>query len=586
MGRRLIIISCLMLFLAGFLPSRGASRIGSDPQLDSLPIRRAVELTTDGQKRAMLEGDLAAADSLFRLSIAEDSTYSPAYFALSQLFSQRRESIDSIVKYTRRAYELDTLNGWYTEAYAQALAVSGNYPLARLLYRKSIDRKPQELSSYLMVAMLYRHTGENEAALSLLDSAEMRTGKNSYLSSLKREILISMGERDKAIAEVKELVESDPTALENRLMLADLYISTKQDSLARIQFEEAIAIDSTSVMVLDAAVKFYADQGAYPDFFRVTKLLIRSSEESLENKVLTFRRLTSDRSFYGRHFYSINEIVTQLYLQHSTNKSVVELYAEHLIAGGSLDKALELYKKHAQEDLPAQYDYYSTIIDIESYLQRSDSVEMYASRAIELFPDRHELRLSQANLYAYTKRYDTAIESYQAILSEGISDTLQSSIWGSIGDLYHQKSIEDGVSPRKARSFMRSAYKAYDQALKLNRANVLVLNNYAYFLSLERRDLERALDMSGRAIAIVEGSSTYLDTYAWILYELERYEEAKKIMRQVIALDTTQSAEIQFHYAEILAALGENFMAEIYYDKALKLGYDTTIIDEKKAKLK
>ena len=102
----------------------------------------------------------------------------------------------------------------------------------------------------------------------------------------------------------------------------------------------------------------------------------------------------------------------------------------------------------------------------------------------------------------------------------------------------------------------------------------MVLNNYAYFLSLEGRDLERALAMAGRAIVLEENNPTYLDTYAWVLYRLGRYDEAKKTMQQALSLDRSQSPDLQLHYGDILAALGEKFMAEVYCKKALEGGYD------------
>lgn len=102
----------------------------------------------------------------------------------------------------------------------------------------------------------------------------------------------------------------------------------------------------------------------------------------------------------------------------------------------------------------------------------------------------------------------------------------------------------------------------------------MVLNNYAYFLALAERDLERALAMAERAISLEQGNSTYLDTYAWILYRLGRYDEAKKAMQQALSLDRSESPTLQFHYGDILAARGEYFMAEIYWRKALEGGYE------------
>ncbi|MFR9533928.1 MAG: tetratricopeptide repeat protein [Rikenellaceae bacterium] len=583
MKQLFIIISLTMLFLAGFLPTKGASSVVEQP--DSLPIRPAVTLTTDGQKRIQIYQDWVGGDSLLRQAIAEDSTYGPAYYYLAQSLMTQQGSVDSVIKYAAKAYELDSMNKWYGQTYAQVLAVAGNYPKAKELYRAAIELEPQNLNAYLMLSIVNRQLSEPLEAIAVLDSAEVRVGKNPYLSSMKQELLIATNQIDRAVDEAASLVEMNPADLESRLALAELYVTTQQDSLAKVEYDEALRIDPSSSMVLSSLARFHAERGNFVSYFAAMKRIFADRAESLENKIATFNRVTADRAFYAKNLLSISELADQLYELYPTNKQVVELYTQHLIAAGKLDEALEVYKERA-EDRPAEFDYYTTIIDIESYKQRVDSVELYARRAIQLFPDRHEVRLSQANLYSYTQRFDKAIESYQQTLNMIPSDSLKGAVWGYIGDNYHQISLLENPGSSKAKKQMKKAYKAYDTSLKLYARNAMVLNNYAYFLSLEQRDLSTALDMAGRAIAIEENNPTYMDTYAWVLFELGRFEEAKKVMRQVIALDTTQSAEIQFHYAEILAVLGETFMAEVYYDKALSLGYDATIIEDRKAKLK
>ncbi len=573
-----------MLFLVGLLPSNGVSHASSQP--DSLPLKEAIRLTTDAQKRLQIYRDLKGGDSLLRLSMAADSLYGPAYYNMAQMLSSQRANTDSVIYYAQKAYMRDTTNKWYAELYAQSLAVGGQFKRSRDLYLAAIEREPQNATPYIMAAMLYRETEEPEKALSLLDSAEMRVGKSNYISSLKRDLLLATGQSERAIEEAKELILLEPQDIESRISLANLYITTKQDSLAQRELEAALEVDPTSLKLLDALTKYYADRGDMSGYFATMRLIFANPAESVDNKISTFKRITSDRNFYSKNLVGVNTLATQLYLLNPTNEDVIELYTDHLIASGNLDKALEVFKFHAENTTPPAYDYWTTVIDIESYLQRVDSVEMYAARAIEIFPDRHELRLSQARLYSYTKRYTQANKLYSEQLDKVQSDSLKGWIWGAIGDNYHQMSLEYKVGSSKSKSLMRKAYKAYDSSLKRYPANAMVLNNYAYFLSLERRDLGDALDMSGRAIALEPGNPTYLDTYAWVLYELGRYDEAKKIMRQVIALDTSESADIQFHYAEILAALGEDFMAGIYYDKALKLGFDEAVIENKKAKLK
>ncbi len=572
-----------MLFLVGFKPTRGASLATEQP--DSLPLRSGVELTTDAQKRAMIYRDFAGAKQLLLRSIAEDSTYSPAYYQLWQIYATVDNAVDSALYYAERAYLLDSLNDWYSDAYAQSLAISGDYTAARRLYSKAIERSPQDPTPYVMVAMLYRQSNMPYAAISIIDSAEMAVGKNSYLSSVKRDLLLSTGQYDKAISEAQSAAEMEPSSLESRLVLAELYASSRQDSLARVEYNAAMKIDSTSVVVLSSLSQFQLSIADYDGYLATLRKLFASDEQSIEAKIANFKHITSDMKFYSRYLLSIDMLAISLWRQYPDDKRILELYTQHLITSGRLDDALEVFKVESRR-LPADYDVFQSVIDIESYKQRIDSVELYTARAIELFPDRYELQLTRANVYAYTKQHKRAIDSYRAILDKMPSDTLRSQVMGFIGDNYHQLSLLEKAGSSRERRQMRLAYKSYDKALEYDGANVMVLNNYAYFLSLERRDLERALNMAGRVVALTDKNPTYMDTYAWILFELGRLDEAKKIMQQAIALDTTNSAELPFHYAEILAALGETFMAEIYYEKALKLGYDEHIIESKLNSLK
>mgnify|MGYP005976984525 CR=1 FL=1 len=55
----------------------------------------------------------------------------------------------------------------------------------------------------------------------------------------------------------------------------------------------------------------------------------------------------------------------------------------------------------------------------------------------------------------------------------------------------------------------------------------------------------------------------------------------RKIMQQAVALDAQESAALLVHYGDILKALGENFMAEIYWRKALEKGYDAGRIERR-----
>jgi tetratricopeptide (TPR) repeat protein len=243
-------------------------------------------------------------------------------------------------------------------------------------------------------------------------------------------------------------------------------------------------------------------------------------------------------------------------------------YAQHLILSGEAEEALRLCK-HLIDYKKPNIEEFTRVIEIENHLNRPDSVRRYTDLALALFPHNTNLLHLCGALALQRKEYDDAILLYNEASKHADNDTLRSSLWGSIGDVEHQ------------RNEMKRCYKAYDKALKLNADNAMVLNNYAYFLSLDERDLERALTMITRALALSQNNATYLDTMAWVLYKLGRYSEAKKYMQQALSLDRSQASEYALHYGDILYALGEEFMAKTYWRKALERGADKEEIERR-----
>ena len=110
---------------------------------------------------------------------------------------------------------------------------------------------------------------------------------------------------------------------------------------------------------------------------------------------------------------------------------------------------------------------------------------------------------------------------------------------------------------------------------------MIVLNNYAYFLSEEDRELEKALVMAEKVMKLEPGNATYIDTYGWVLYKLGRFDEAKKAIQQAIAIDIRKSSELLIQYGDILFALGDSYMASVYWKRALEAGHDEKVIERR-----
>ena len=455
-----------------------------------------------------------------------------------------------------------------------------------------IDR--QNPDYYRILALIYQQRQQPFSALAILDSADMRFGKIAYLANMKRHILLSTGQIDRAIDEAKQIVDAAPYEQSNVLSLGETYAAAGRDSLARITLEQALKMDSTNIDALTIYADFCSSKRDMHTYLKTLRTLYAQEGFPLERKIELFNRLTQDRKFYSEHFYALGAMASTLIMYNPDHKGVIDLYANHLIAGGQLDLALDLFKRHLQDEPPVM-DYYMAVVDIEEYLGRTDSMDYYLARSMERFPNDAVFQIRKANRQYIKGDLHGAIATFDEALGFAQNDTVRGELWGYIGDAYHAIADRARLKKLKAdtvkaypvrlseKAAMKRCYEAYDNALKLWSDNVLVLNNYAYFLSVQNTDLERALEMSKRATTLEQNNSTYIDTYAWILYMMGRLDEARTQMRQALSLDRSGSAELPLHYGDILYAMGEKFMAETYWRRALEAGADPKRIEQRMA---
>lgn len=113
------------------------------------------------------------------------------------------------------------------------------------------------------------------------------------------------------------------------------------------------------------------------------------------------------------------------------------------------------------------------------------------------------------------------------------------------------------------------SFKAYEKILKLRPGYVPALNNYAYYLSVIGQSLPKAARMSRKTIDAEPENATYLDTYAWILYQQKKYKAAQSVFKKAMVYGGKDSPEILRHYAATLDALGQNALAEGYRQQAV-----------------
>lgn len=521
----------------------------------------------EGIKSNVLEGDSARAKAWFKKVLEIDSTHSPSLYELASLTAL--DQPEEALQYSLKANAIDTANTWYKMQLGRLLIATQRYDSALTLYDQLIRMNPNDPDNYRLKALLYDQLGQPEKALEMLETAENRFGIIELLASHKVQLLLNTQQFDRAMAEARMLVETFPYNEDNYVVLAELYAMMNMNNLAQENYDKALSINPNSMRALASLNDFYKRQNDNVRFLETATKLFRLKEFPLETKLKFYEELFQNPSFVRNNFIQMGELVRTLAITYPEDLRTLELYAKYLIAGGSIEQALQLYKSHVTDSIP-QKQIFNDIIGMEAYLKRADSVDKYTTIALERFPEDAELRLQKASVTAYMlEKPQEAIPLFEEALKYAKTDSLRSVIYGAIGDNYHTLGDD------------RKCFKAYDKGMKLDTTNVSIYNNYSYFLSLRNERLDKALEWAQKAVRLDPNNPTFLDTYAWVLYQLGRYEEARIPMRQAISLDSDNNKELFVHYGDILYKLGDRYMASYYWKKALENGYDAQEIENR-----
>jgi tetratricopeptide (TPR) repeat protein len=552
------------------LPARDTAAVAVLPPDDFTDAERATWYYLEGLRLANVEDDPERAAAAFRTALACDSLHAPSLYELAGLSTGDPEQA---LAYSRAAVRLEPDNLWYKQQLGRLYIFGERYDSAGTVYGEIIRLAPNDPENYRYLAALYEETGRTDEAIALLDSAEMRFGPIDGLSFYKRQLLARTGRLDEAIEQTLSLARNLPYDERNFVLLGELYARSRNDSLALDAYNRALAIAPDNVEALIGINELYRGRNDALNFLASTKRLFLHKDIPLETKLAFFNDAIKNPAFYRQYYGAVEELVATLEGAYPGNEAVLDLYVEHLINSGDIEAALRVCKEALTDS--SSLEAWTRVADIESYLEHPDSTVLYVDRALVHFPDDPDLYLRKGYALTSLKQYRPAVRTMEEALKHTPSDSVKSMIYSSIGDVLHE---EDPKNTKKT-------FVCYDRALALDPDNVHALNNYSYFLSLEDRDLDRALTMSGRVVELEPGNPTYIDTYGWVLYKLGRFEEAKTALRQAVSLDSGESMELMIHYGDILYSLNEYYMASIYWKKALEKGYDAGEIESRLKKI-
>jgi tetratricopeptide (TPR) repeat protein len=260
------------------------------------------------------------------------------------------------------------------------------------------------------------------------------------------------------------------------------------------------------------------------------------------------------------------ELINILVENHQDEFLVYTIQADNFLRNNKLKEGREVLLK-ALEMENNDYLIWEKVLFIDNDLQEWKALYDHSTKAIELFPNQPNVYLLKSVACIQLEKYDETI----AVIDEGIdfvvdNPPLKGQLLMLKGEaLYKQNKVEE-------------AFKLFDKSVELSPDNYVGLNNYAYYLSLVGRDLDKAERMSGKVIERFPDNSTYLDTYAWILFKKGNYTLAKFYMETAIKNGGDNNAVMLEHYGDILFMLNKLEEAGQYWEKAKNNGGSSEVL--------
>lgn len=528
--------------------------------------------------KSYLSGDHNGAKDLFdHLIKSTNSTHAPALYYRARVAIDER-NVDQAKQLLKVALELDPKNIDYLSEYAR-LAVNMNmveeaYQAYKLLAK--LDSTSKEYKVFLPT--LTYLSGNKEQAMDLINAFEAENSFNTRLSAIKREYLIDNQLFDSLENYTNKLLEADPGDVETLINAAQVNAAKGRDSIAQVYYKNAIDVGRGDMGPYIALADFYRIRRNISNWCGALKPILNSQEINVQYKIEQFLELIRA---VGKERIKAGELdsIAKIMIESETNEQgvdveVAKLYLEFLFFKEDFVDALS-YCDVLFEKMQLPPDLNKVYLQLLYQNKREKTAREVGSKLVVKEPKDVDLAILVA--YLHTQEggdRKKAIELFNFAVKNATTDSLKSVAHGARGDYYYEL--------KKPKNY----YADYNTALKFDPNNALVLNNLAYFMALDGKDLSQALLYAKKANELSDRNPTYLDTQAWVNYLMGRYDEAKRLMLLVMAYDRNPSSDVLIHYGDILYALGEDYMARENWNKALNAGADKKDIDRRLAQPK
>ena len=548
-------------------------------QIDE-PVRQKADMFYLDAVNQRLKGNHSEAFELYRHVLSICPNHVGANYDISSYYhgigdnQMSRTSLENAAK-------ADPANYWANMGLVQLYASTGDNDKALNALENMAEQYPNNSTVLLMLEDLYIKQKNYDKVINVLNRLELHEGISEQISLEKLRIYKQMGKDNEAMEVLRKLDADNPYDVRYKVMMGDFFMDKRQFDKAYDIYKELYEKEPEQLSVLLALGRYYEETRNVEQYNKIIGEIV--TNEALDNSIrLSVMQEICTSSLYDNQNNDttmVMELFDNILAMPQENTDIAELCARYMISS-EMPKERIKPVLHQMLDINPQADLARDQLLIYAIEEDNDNeVRKLCTTAVEYSSDNplYYYYLGVVNLrnHDYQKTIDVCNKGLAKVKKETNLDIMVN-MYAVIGDSYHRIGQNN------------KAYEYYDSCLLYKPNQVTVLNNYAYYLALEKKNLNKAEEMAAKAIEIETDNPTYIDTYAWVLFQQKKYIQAKQQIDKVMSLiiDDYQPAHATLveHAGDIYYKCSDKNKALELWKIAKQLGTKSTTIDRKISK--
>lgn len=573
------------LLLIGVLVLNSCGTLRQEKKQGTVGVQREARLSPEQQRKYdyfFLEAtklkakkEYDAAFDLLQHCLAIDPSAPSALYEISQYYLFLKQ-IPQGQAALEAAVENEPDNYWYNQALVGLYQQQKQKDKAIGLLEAMSVRFPEKTESLFSLLDLYNQAEDYDKVITTLNRLEDKIGKSEQLTMEKFRIYLQKKDNKSAFQEIESLVNEYPLDMRYQVVLGDVYMQNGKKQEAFDTYQKVLSTDPDNVMARLSLASYYDEIGEKELYKLQLDSLLLNKKIPSEAKLNVMRQVIAQNEQAGADSTQVITIFDRILQQDPDDDQIPMLYSQYLWAKNMKEFSVPVLERVLQID-PTNKAARMMLLEIAVQKEDFEQVIKICEPGVEATPDALEFYFYLAIAYNQAERGDDVLALSKKALEHVTADTkkeIVADFYTIMGDAYHTKGMMD------------EAYNAYDSALVYNPVNIGALNNYAYYLSVEKRDLDKAEEMSYKTVKAEPNNATYLDTYAWILFVKGNYAEARIYIDNAMKADGDKSDVVVEHCGDIYYMTGDVDGALKYWQQSLDMGNQSKTLKEKIRKKK